>query len=120
MATRKNFENVLDQRTHPAKQMIDTSEHQEEPLTGMNSYNVTSSIKAESPTKKIFEEDCPETKSARANLLLRPTTKESMKKLAEMQHTSFNDLISHILEEYVENHQKDIQDYEQFLKKKCK
>lgn len=43
-----------------------------------------------------------ENKSVRLQLLIRPTTKETIKKLAEAQGISVNDLINKILDEYAE------------------
>lgn len=43
-----------------------------------------------------------EVKSERMQLLVRPTTKEAIKKAAEAQGVSMNDLVNQILDEYVE------------------
>lgn len=43
-----------------------------------------------------------ESKTARLQLLVRPTTKERMRKLAAAQGISLNELINQILDEYVE------------------
>ena len=43
-----------------------------------------------------------ESKTARAQLLIRPTTKEALQQIAEEEGTSFNNLINDILDDYVE------------------
>ena len=43
-----------------------------------------------------------ENKSERMQLLVRPTTKEAIKKAAEAQGISMNDLVNQILDEYAE------------------
>lgn len=43
-----------------------------------------------------------EPKSARLQLLVRPLTKEGIKRAAEAQGLSMNDLINQILDEYIE------------------
>lgn len=43
-----------------------------------------------------------ELKSERLQLLVRPTTKEELKKAAQAQGISVNDLINNLLDEYVE------------------
>lgn len=43
-----------------------------------------------------------ETKSERAQFLLRPSTKNGLKALARAQKRSINDLVNDILEEYLE------------------
>ena len=43
-----------------------------------------------------------ENKSARMQLLVRPTTKEAIKKIADMDGVSMNDLVNSIFEEYIE------------------
>lgn len=46
-----------------------------------------------------------ESKSARMQLLIRPTTKAAIKKAADEQKISMNDLINQILDKYVEGGQ---------------
>ena len=44
----------------------------------------------------------PESKTVRAQILIRPSTKEALKELAEAKGTSLNDLINTAIEEYIE------------------
>ena len=43
-----------------------------------------------------------ESKTARLQLLIRPTTKDSMRKIAAAQGVSLNDLANTVFEEYIE------------------
>ena len=56
-----------------------------------------------------------ETKTKRVNLLFRPSTKKNIEKLAFVNHTSLNDLISTVMEEYVAAHAADIERYNSFF-----
>jgi len=47
-----------------------------------------------------------EAKSKRFNMLIRPSTYNSLKKMSEIKGTSVNDLINKIVEAYLENHGK--------------
>ena len=59
-------------------------------------------IQGEGVTIPIGYKLVKENKSARLQLLIRPTTKEIIKKTAEAQGISVNDLINNILDEYAE------------------
>jgi len=56
-----------------------------------------------------------ETKSARVNLLFRPSTKTGAEKLAYLNKTSLNDFINTVLDEYIEAHKDDIARYDSFF-----
>ena len=56
-----------------------------------------------------------ENKSARINLLFRPSTKKNIEKLAFIHHTSTNDFINTIMDEYIANHAADIERYDSFF-----
>lgn len=56
-----------------------------------------------------------ETKSARVNLLFRPSTKLNAEKLAYLNKTSLNDFINTVLDEYIEAHKDDIARYDSFF-----
>jgi len=47
-----------------------------------------------------------EAKSKRFNMLIRPSTYNNLKRIAENKGTSVNDLINKIVEVYIENHGK--------------
>lgn len=53
-----------------------------------------------------------ETKSKRLNLLLQPSTMESLTKIAYMDRTSVNDLINGILKQYTAEHEEQIRKYD--------
>jgi len=53
-----------------------------------------------------------ERKSVRINLLFRPSTKKSIEKLAYLSHTSTNDFINTVLDEYIAAHAEDIAKYD--------
>lgn len=61
------------------------------------------------------EEKKPERKSVRVNLLFRPSTKDSIDKLAFINKTSINDLINTVLDAYIEEHKADIEKYNSFF-----
>lgn len=56
-----------------------------------------------------------ETKTARVNLLFRPSLKQNLEKLAQMKRTSFNDLMNTMAAEYVEAHQDEIDKFNEFF-----
>jgi len=53
-----------------------------------------------------------ERKSVRINLLFRPSTKRNIEKLAYLKHTSTNDFINTVLDEYIAAHAEDIAKYD--------
>ena len=55
--------------------------------------------------------DQPERKSKRLNLLLKPSLFEDLRKIAQLQRTSVNDLINTVLEAYTGDHAEDIEKY---------
>lgn len=55
-----------------------------------------------------------ETKSIRLNLLIKPSTKKDLEKLATVDRTSINDLINRALEEYITTRAEDIAKYNSF------
>lgn len=65
------------------------------------------------PTEETNEEK-PERKSVRVNLLFRPSTKENIEKLAHLNRTSINDFINTVLDAYIEEHRADIAKYDSF------
>ena len=78
-------------KTNPAMQFISTPEEKEaprkeaEPLTAPEGYVLVR-----------------EGKSARMQLLIRPTTKQKLKALADAKGVSVNDLANTIFDEYIE------------------
>lgn len=52
-----------------------------------------------------------ERKSIRVNLLFKPSVKRNIEKLATMQQTSINDLISVVMEKYIEDNAEAINRY---------
>ncbi len=60
--------------------------------------------------------DQRETKSVRVNLLVKPSTKSGIEKLATMDRTSMNSLINAILEEYLQQRSADLDKYDQIFK----
>lgn len=68
---------------------------------------------AEDPIIKKFNKELPagyeakrESKNDRASVVMRKSTKEKLTDLATTRHTSRNDLINEILEEYLKTHDK--------------
>ena len=57
------------------------------------------------------QQDQPERKSKRLNLLLKPSLFEDLRKIAQLQRTSVNDLINTVLEAYRGEHTEDIEKY---------
>lgn len=55
-----------------------------------------------------------ETKSIRLNLLIKPSTKKDLEKLATVDRTSINDLINRALEEYITTRAEDVTKYNSF------
>ena len=60
-----------------------------------------SPLKAEEPTVKRGYQVIPEYKKERLQLLLKPSTKEDLKKIAQKDKISVNELINRILEDYI-------------------
>lgn len=59
-----------------------------------------------------------ETKSARLNLLIKPSIKKSIGKLATLERVSTNQLINRVLEKYVKVNLKNIDRYDKFYEEK--
>lgn len=53
-----------------------------------------------------------ETKSVRVNLLLKPSTKSGIEKLATLDRSSMNALINDILEDYLQGRTADLEQYD--------
>ena len=79
MATKKSF------KTNPAELFISDAEDQQAGFSVPKGFRLVR-----------------EYKSARLQLLLRPAVKEAIKKMADAQGLSMNDLIGQILDEYIE------------------
>lgn len=56
-----------------------------------------------------------ENKSVRINLLFRPSTKKNIEKLAYVNHTSTNDFINTVMDEYIAAHEAEISKYDRFF-----
>ena len=87
MAQKKSFKN-------PAMQFISTADaegQQEAPQTAQEGFSIPKGYKL-----------VKENKSERMQLLVRPATKEAIKKAAAAQGLSMNDLVNNILDEYAE------------------
>lgn len=56
-----------------------------------------------------------ETKSVRVNLLLKPSTKAGIEKLAALDRSSMNALINDVLETYLQDREADLERYESFF-----
>ena len=56
-----------------------------------------------------------ENKSVRINLLFRPSTKKNIEKLAYVNHTSTNDFINTVMDEYIAAHAEEITKYDRFF-----
>lgn len=78
--------------TTPAMQFISTVK---EPAKPQESFTVPRGYKL-----------VQESKSARTQILLRPTTKEALRKAAEAQGISLNELINTVLDNYIEGKEK--------------
>ena len=90
MATKKNF------KTNAAELFISAAEDQQE---------APSRSEQETPAGVTIPKGyklVKENKSERMQLLVRPTIKEAVKKEAEAQGLSMNDLVNNIFEEYLE------------------
>ncbi len=86
MAQKKNFKN-------PAMQFISTADPEEQQEAQQMQEGV-----AIPKGYKLVKEN----KSERMQLLVRPATKEAIKKAAAAQGLSMNDLVNQILDEYAE------------------
>lgn len=75
-------------------------------------------LKAKSKSKHKKKQKNFETKSARLNLLLKPSTKKTIGKLSTIDRVSTNELINRILEQYVKVRSKDIDRYDKFYREK--
>lgn len=75
-------------------------------------------FKAKVKSKRQKKQKDFETKSARLNLLLRPSIKKSIGKLATLERISTNELINRVLEKYTKLNLKNIDRYDKFYKEK--
>lgn len=66
-----------------------------------------SQLLAKANNTTVASED-KETKSVRLNLLIKPSTKKDLEKIATINRTSINDLINRALEEYITTKAEDI------------
>lgn len=72
-----------------------------------------SQLLAKANNTTVASED-KETKSVRLNLLIKPSTKKDLEKLATVDRTSINDLINRALEEYITTRAEDVAKYNSF------
>lgn len=63
------------------------------------------------------QEQQPETKSKRVQLLLKPSVWEDLQKIAHMERRSLNDLINRIGEQYAEREAKKVEQYNEIYGK---
>lgn len=91
MATKKTFKTSVQESTSPASAFISA------------------------PSEETASETKTEKKTARVNLLFRPSTMRDIKKLAYLNKTSINDFINTVLDDYIEAHQEDIDRYNDFF-----
>lgn len=75
-------------------------------------------FKAKVKSKRKIRKKDFETKSARLNLLIKPSTKKSLGKLATLDRISTNELINRVLEKYTKVNSKNIDRYDEFYKEK--
>lgn len=75
-------------------------------------------FKAKVKSKRKIRQKDFETKSARLNLLIKPSTKKSLGKLAALDRISTNELINRVLEKYTKLNSKNIDRYDEFYKEK--
>lgn len=75
-------------------------------------------FKATVQSKRKKKQKDFETKSARLNLLLKPSIKKSIGKLAALDRLSTNELINRVLEKYTKANSKNIDRYDEFYKEK--
>lgn len=75
-------------------------------------------FKAKVQSKRQKKQKDFETKSARLNLLLKPSIKKSIGKLAALDRISTNELINRVLEKYTKANSKNIDRYDEFYKEK--
>lgn len=87
MASKKDF------KKSPAEMFISAAEEPEAPIEAPAEENIV--------IPKGYRL-APEIKNARLQLLLKPSTKESLKALAHSKCMSMNELINMILEDYIE------------------
>lgn len=103
--TKKNFKNFGESLLNPAMQFITPQEETEE---------AKPVAKKKQPTKKATSK---ETKTKNLHLLLKPSLVEDFNKIAVMQRTSVNSLVSGLMEDYIEEHAEDIETYNKVFKK---
>lgn len=90
---KKSFRNEIKKREVPASELL---------------------LKAKS---KKEQEDF-ETKTVRLNLLIKPSIKESIGKLATVDRISTNELVNRILQEYIKTRAQDVDRYDRFYVEK--
>lgn len=73
--------------------------------------------KEEKKTPKKKKADSKETKTKHLHLLFKPSVVEDITKIAFMQKTSLNSLISDILEGYIKDHAEQIRTYNKVFEK---
>ena len=73
-------------------------------------------LKAKSKSKHKKKQKNFETKSARLNLLLKPSIKKAIGKLSTIDRVSTNELINRILEKYAKVRSKDVDRYDKFYR----
>ena len=94
MASKKTFKN-------PATNFISTAEPEAEVKTGsetQTTFIVPEGYKLVPENVKVVQE----AKTIRAQILIRPSTRDALKKFAKENGTSMNDVINNAIEEYLE------------------
>ena len=97
--SKKSFKNEIKKRETPAEELL-----------------LKSKAKSKNKSKKAQKNS--ETKSARLNLLLKPSTKKSIGKLSTIDRVSSNELINRILNGYIKTRTKDLDRYDKFYREK--
>lgn len=97
--SKKSFKNEIKKRETPAGKLL-----------------LKSKAKSKNKSKKLRKDF--EIKSARLNLLLKPSTKKSIGKLSAIDRVSSNELINRILNGYIKTRTKDLDRYDKFYREK--
>lgn len=75
-------------------------------------------FKAKAKSRHQKKQNDFETKNARLNLLIKPSIKKSIGKLAALDRISTNELINRVLEKYTKANSENIDRYDEFYKEK--
>ena len=75
-------------------------------------------LKSKDKSKRKKKQKDFEAKNARLNLLIKPSIKKSIGKLAALDRISTNELINRVLEKYTKANSENIDRYDEFYKEK--